>query len=89
MSSRIRYKIQPTRMMRQTGVALVDPADHPALALAEEVVQAISTDVEVVVGGVDVHLAMLLDPDHWEDDWRERGVEDAYDFLAGLVEEEA
>lgn len=57
-----------------------------ATAVAEAIVEAISIDIDVEIGGIRIHLAALLDPDHWEDDWREAGVEDVEEWLAGLVE---
>lgn len=63
------------------------PDDDLAAAVAEAVVESISTDVQVTLGSVTVFLAMLLNPEHWEDDWVERGVEDVDAFLAGLVED--
>lgn len=80
----IRYKLHG-RLMPQIGKAIGTTVDD----LAEDIVQAISTDVEVELGDVTVHLAMLLDPVHWESDWEERGVDDVDEFIAGLVTEEA
>jgi hypothetical protein len=82
----LRYQLTGGRLMRMADAAVIMPGDDPADALADAVVQAISTEVEIVVGGKTVHLAMLLDPGHWDDDWRERDIEDPYEFLAGLVE---
>jgi hypothetical protein len=67
--------------------ALLFPGEDPLATLADAIVQSISTDVMVRLGDRDIHLAALLDPDHWDDDWREVGVDDADEFVAGLVED--
>lgn len=55
--------------------------------LAASVVQTIALDIEVDLGEHKVNLAMLQDPEHWEEDWREKGIEDPYAYIAGLAHE--
>lgn len=74
--------------MKAVDSVYVDDLNDLCEALAEGVIESISTEVEIVVGGKTIFLAMLLNPEHWEDDWREVGIEDPHEFLAGLVEEE-
>jgi hypothetical protein len=68
-------------LMRAHDAAYVKGEDDLREAFVEQVVQSISTDVEVTVGEVKMHLAAWMDPDHWEDDWREAGVEDVDQLL--------
>lgn len=82
---KIRYSVSGGRLMKMMDAAILVGDDDPVSTLAETVVQAISTEVEVEVGGVKVHLAMLLDPDHWEDDWRDLGIEDVDEFVSSQV----
>lgn len=84
----IRYSIDG-RVTPQLGATYVDDGRALPEQVAEDVVGAISTDVDVEIGGVTVFLAMLLDPEHWESDWRERDVDDVDEFLSGLVAEQA
>jgi len=74
------------RVTPRHDAAIVFANDDPVDALAEAVVESISTDVKLRLGGVTIHLAMLRDPDHWESDWAERGIDDPYEWVAGLVE---
>jgi len=49
--------------------AILLGGDDPMEALAAAVVETLSTQqVKVTVGPHEVFLAMLMDPDHWEDD---------------------
>lgn len=73
------------RLTRAHDAAIVLRDEDPRQALVDSVTQTISTDVEVELGGVRIHLAALMDPEHWEDDWRERGIDDPDAFIAGLV----
>jgi hypothetical protein len=61
-------------------------SDDLAEELARAVVHSISSDIQIELGGVTIHLAWLMNPDWWEQDWRTAGVEDVHKFLAGLVE---
>ncbi len=64
-----------------------DDEELTTQAVADAVVQTISTDIKIDLGGVEVFLAMLQDPEHWEDDWRELGIEldDLDAFLGSLI----
>jgi len=83
---KIIFQIKRGTLMGARDSVIVSEGEDHAEALARGVAASISTDVQVELGEVTVHLAMLHDPDHWEEDWRERGVEDVYEFLAGLIE---
>jgi hypothetical protein len=55
--------------------------------LKEGVIETLSTEIEVTVSGVTMHLAAWLNPDHWSDDWREHaGDEDADEYVFGLLQ---
>jgi hypothetical protein len=73
---------------RHYDAALVLSTDDPREALVEQVIQSILTEVMVEVGGVKMHLAAWMDPDHWADDWRKAGVDDVDVFVASALEEE-
>jgi len=83
MASGIRYKVGGS-IMRATDVAHGSDSE----AVYQAVIDTISTEVEIELGGQTIFLAMLQDPDHWSSDWEERGVEDVEEWLAGLVQEE-
>lgn len=57
--------------MRARDAALVSGDEDPREALVEAAIQTISTEIEIEAGGVKMHLAAWIDPDHWSDDWRE------------------
>jgi len=85
---KIRYR-RSGRLLSCTDSAYLLPTvadDELAEALAESIADAIATEVDIRLGDVEVTLAMLLDPDHWGDDWRDLGIENVDEFLAGLVE---
>jgi hypothetical protein len=67
--------------------ALFNSDDDPVNEVAQSVIQTIATTVTVTAGGVTIHLAAWLDPDHWSDDWQAVGVDDPDAFAAALVEE--
>jgi hypothetical protein len=73
------------RLMPGWCSAIVLDGEDPGTALVEDVVQAIGTDVLVTAGGVTLHLAAWEDPAHWSEEWREKGIEEPYEFIAGLV----
>jgi hypothetical protein len=84
---KIRF-LRKGNLTRAVDAAYVDDLDNLCDSLAQGVVESISTEIEIILGGKTIFLAMLLNPEHWEEDWLEVGVEDPYEFLAGLVEEE-
>lgn len=57
---------------RSHDAALVSSDEDPREALIEAAIQHVSTEVEITVGGVTMHLAGWQDPDHWSEDWAER-----------------
>lgn len=84
---RIRFAVSG-RTMRGSDAAIVLANEDPREALVEAVAQNIAIDIDVTCGGITLHLAAWQDPDHWEEDWREKGVEDVDAFVAGLVTSE-
>lgn len=70
---------------RYDSALLVHDDEDPAEALVEAVIRSISTDVEITAGGVTMHLAAYQDPEHWESDWAEKGIDDPRAFIARLV----
>lgn len=68
--------------------AIVLADEEPRQALIDAVVHAIGIDIKVKLGEVELHLAAIMDPDHWSEEWESAGIEDADDFIAGLVREE-
>lgn len=84
---RISYKIHEARLRAQLGEVVVLPGTSLEEAIGEAVMEALSTDIEVTAGGKTMHLAAWMDPGHWSSDWEDAGVEEPYDFIAGLVEE--
>lgn len=70
-------------LMPTVDSAFIDPGEDVRERFLESVVATIATDVEVIVGGVKLHLAAWEDPDHWSEDWREQaGVDAGDDFDA-------
>lgn len=51
--------------------AYVLDGEDPQTVLGETVMQDLSRDIWVTVGGVRNHLAAWQDPAHWGDDWAE------------------
>lgn len=78
-------------VMRASDAAYLVGDEDPREAVIEAAVQHISTTVEIKVGEVAMHLAAWMDPDHWEEDWREKGInpDDVDALLAAAVHEEA
>lgn len=74
-------------IMRAHDAAYVTDDESVVETLVESVIATISTGVEVKIGDVSIHLAALLDPDHWEEDWRARGVEDVDAWAAAHLED--
>ena len=74
---------------RITPTVLKASADGDALfRVINEVIDTIDTDIKVTLGEITVTLAMLKDPDHWESDWSELGIEGISgvdEFLQGLI----
>jgi hypothetical protein len=87
MSQEIEFQVVGRTLMGIKDSATVAPSESPVEALAEAVVQAISTEIEIKLGDKVVHLAMLLDIDHWADDWNQRGVEYPEEFVEALMRE--
>ena len=85
---KITFRRHATSLMAVHDAAIVLEGEDPAEALFTEAVQGLATEVELTLGDTKVTLAMLQDPDHWADDWEERGIDDVDAFLASLVQED-
>lgn len=82
----VRFKIQSAAISGMASSALVLTDEDPREAIVEQVMQDLSIQIMVTVGGVTTHLAAWQDPDHWEDDWRElAGDEDPATFIANAI----
>lgn len=82
MAERISYFIGGSTFRCHDAAIILDGED-PLEQLIESVIQTISTEVMVTVGEVTMHLAAWQDPDHWSDDWAEKGIDP--DDVHGLV----
>jgi hypothetical protein len=74
------------RVTRCHDAAYVAAGDTAREALVHEAIQTISTSVEITAGGVKMHLAAWMDPDHWMEDWDAVGVDDVDELLEGLTQ---
>lgn len=68
---------------RARDAAYIVGDEDPLETLIDAALQSISTDVEITVGGVTMHLAAWQDPDMWSEDWREKDID--LDDVPGLV----
>lgn len=68
---RVSYEIEQTTIFAHHGQAIVLNDEHTREAMVEQIIQDLSLDVFVTVGDVTMPLACWMDPEHWEDDWRE------------------
>lgn len=84
--NKIRYFLDGTPM-RCFDAAIVLDGEDPRQALVDAAIQAASTDIFITLGGVRMFLAAWQDPDHWEEDWRAAGIEDADAFIAEHLED--
>lgn len=82
---RIEFRIERSVLMGTRSSVIVIQSDGPRRSLIDGIIQDIATDVEVTAGGVTLHLAAWMDPDHWADDWEAEGVEDPEAFIEALV----
>jgi hypothetical protein len=54
--------------------------------LAEALIESVALDIYAELGGQRIPLAYLLNPEHWDEDIRQRiGTEPLDEWLAGLV----
>lgn len=86
---KLRFTMSKQHLMGRHDAAYLSDDDDVAETLADSVVQSIATEVEITIGGVVVFLAMLLDPEHWEEDWAARGITDAHAWLTEQVIDDA
>lgn len=81
---KIPFKI-PRTTVERSGEAWASDGDDVCEAIVETVIGDISTDIEIEVGGVTMHLAAWRDPYHWSEDWAEAlGGVDFDDWVEGL-----
>lgn len=75
--------------MRAHDAAIILDGEDLQEALQEAVVQHISTDTMITIGGVKMHLAAWLDPEHWSSDWEENDInpDEVYSMLSAAVED--
>jgi len=67
---RLPMDVKATPFARWHDAAVVRDGDAElGDAVADTILDTISTDVEVTIGGVTMHLAAWRDPDHWSSDW--------------------
>lgn len=71
------------RAMRCHDAAYILEGEDPTETLIESVIQTLSTTIILTIGEIKMHLAAWQDPEQWEDDWREQGIDPA--DVAGLV----
>ncbi len=83
----IRFKLERTIISARVDASWLD--GDPIESLTHAVIQSISTDLDVTAGGVTLHLAAWMDPEHWDADWQAKGISDGREFIAGLARSEA
>lgn len=70
------YKIQKASVGALASVYLTTDEDILS-ELGRDVLDTLSTDLEVTIGETTMFLAAWLDPEHWSEDWAEKlGCED-------------
>jgi hypothetical protein len=89
---KLRYSLARFSTLPMSDAALLDEDDAGDLneALAMSVLDSISTDIEVTVGGVTMFLAAWRDPEHWSQDWAEKlgvDMDDAAERVDALLAE--
>lgn len=86
---KLRFSIERSVVGGLTDAALIDAGTEDATDdLVRQVMDDISTDLQVTVGGVTMFLAAWQDPDHWATDWAEQldvEREDVPDAIAALL----
>lgn len=86
--SKIEYRIERSIVPAMHDAAnLVYADEDPRTILVEAIMETISTSIEISCGGVRMHLAAWMDPEHWEEDWRQKGIEDVDALIAEQVVE--
>ena len=80
---KIEFLVKVGAMRRYHDAAIMATGDTLREGLIEAVIEGLSTTIEVTAGGVTMHLAAWMDPDHWAEDWEAAGVEDVDLLLAG------
>lgn len=82
-----RYTVDRSYVGGMSGTALVTD-EEPLEELCREAVGAISTELQVTIGGVSMFLAAWEDPEHWSEDWAEKlgvGHDEVPEAVAGLI----
>lgn len=76
--------------MRAHDAAILVGDEEAEEALREAVLELISTDAEITIDGITMHLAGWLDPDHWSEDWQAKGIdpEDVSGMLLAAIQDD-
>lgn len=83
---RIRFSVPRAIVGNMTDVADIEADEDPVEGVVQTMMHDLSTEIELTIGGVTMHLAAWQDPDHWATDWREKcGDQDPGEFVAGLL----
>lgn len=69
MSSRIPYSVEGAAIRGFRDEAIVLDGEVAEEVIAESVLTAIGTYLNVTIGGVTMFLAAWRDPRHWAEDW--------------------
>lgn len=80
--NKVIYNISGTTLRCRDSAIIID-GEEPLEQMIESAIQTISTDVEITCGGITMHLAAWRDPEHWSEDWAEKGIDP--DDVPGLV----
>jgi hypothetical protein len=90
---KLSYFIERTTVMGAHDAGIVLEGEDLQEVLREAVLQYLGTEIDLTVGGVRMHMAGWLDPEHWSEDWEKILGEtddvsgEVWDLLAGAVEE--
>lgn len=87
--NKIRFNIERSYVGGSTDAAYVREDENPLEVIVQEVINDISTDLDVTIGGVTMFLAAWQDPDHWSTNWAEKlgldSIDDVDDAVAQLL----
>lgn len=70
-SDRYRLAVPRAVVGNISDAAYVGEGDDPRTEIVAAAFAAISTELQVTVGGVTMHVAAWEDPEHWASDWAE------------------
>lgn len=81
---KVEYTVEFTIISGTHSSAIVLTDEDLMTAVVDSVIQDISTDIEVTINGVTMHLAAWMDPEHWSEDWE--GIGEGFDPCAHVEE---